>query len=120
MNMNWTFGWLMILLAFVTGATIGLWFHREEFMGGYNSFRRRITRLGHIAFAALGMMNVLYGLAPSEWRSDSAAVLLVIGGFTMPMVCFLTAWREPMRHLFFIPVLTLCSAVVTILIKASS
>ena len=55
---NWYFGWISMLCAFGTGALIGLFFYRDEFLGGYASFRRRILRLGHIAQAALGMMNV--------------------------------------------------------------
>ena len=43
----------------MTGAVLGLRFHRDDFLGGYGSFRRRIVRLGHIAMAALGMINVL-------------------------------------------------------------
>jgi hypothetical protein len=49
-----------VLLAFATGAGLGLFFHRDDFLGGYNSFRRRIVRLGHIALAALGMLNVIF------------------------------------------------------------
>ena len=52
---NWYFGWASILSAFVTGALIGLFFYREDFLGGYMSFSRRILRLGHIAQAALGL-----------------------------------------------------------------
>ena len=64
---NWYVGWSLILAAFVSGAGIGLFFHREDFWGGYASFRRRIVRLGHIALAALGMLNVLFaGLVPAN------------------------------------------------------
>jgi hypothetical protein len=35
----------------------------------------------------------------------------VIGGVAMPAVCFLTGWRKPFRHLFFVPVLALVLAV---------
>ena len=52
--LNWYFGWAAILTAFATGAVLGLFFHREDFLGGYASFRRRILRLVHIALAALG------------------------------------------------------------------
>ena len=62
--LNWQFGWLLVLAAFATGAVMGLSFHREDFLGGYDSFRRRLVRLGHIALAALGMMNVLFALCP--------------------------------------------------------
>ena len=68
-SFNWTFGWLLILSAFLTGAGIGIFFERDDFLGGYGSFRRRLLRLGHISLAALGMLNVLYGLSLS--RADS-------------------------------------------------
>ena len=49
--LNWYAGWILILTAFLTGAGLGLSFHREDFWGGYASFRRRLVRLGHIALA---------------------------------------------------------------------
>jgi hypothetical protein len=114
--MNWYFGWGLILTAFLTGAILGLFFLRDEFLGGYASFRRRILRLGHIALAALGMINVLYSMAPpvpeSSLRSWIASVAFVVGGVTMPAVCFLTAWRAGFRYLFFVPVGALVVAVV--------
>ena len=108
--LNFSAGWWLILAAFATGAGIGLWFHREDFLGGYGSFRRRLARLGHIALAALGGLNVLYGLAPVP---DSAVPgwLLLAGGVAMPAVCFLSAWKPVFRHLFFIPVTLLVSGV---------
>jgi hypothetical protein len=113
---NWYIGWAMILLAFVTGAVLGLFFHREDFLGGYTAFRRRIFRLGHIALAALGMINVLYGLTPMpaepSWRADVASLGFIIGGASMPAVCFLSAWKPAFRHLFFIPVAALIIAVI--------
>ena len=115
---NWYFGWTSILLAFVTGAIIGLFFYKEDFLGGYNSFRRRILRLGHIAQAALGMMNVVAGNSQLSSGVDFPALAvwgLVIGGISMPVVCFLSAWRPACRHLFFVPVTSLIVAVVEIL-----
>ena len=113
--MNWHVGWSLILTAFVTGALLGLFFHREDFLGGYTAFRRRILRLGHIALAALGMINVLYGLSPSSAEASMhariASIGFVVGGITMPAVCFLSAWRAGFRHLFFIPVTALVIAV---------
>jgi hypothetical protein len=113
--LNWYFGWLSVLMAFATGAVIGLFFHREDFLGGYTSFRRRIIRLGHIAQAALGMMNVIYALSPwpgpDRWEASVASAAFVVGGISMPLVCFLSGWRESWRHLFFIPVVSLVVAV---------
>jgi hypothetical protein len=112
---NYLAGWWLILAAFASGAVIGLGFHREEFLGGYGSFRRRLLRLGHIALAALGMLNVLYGLSPGSAGGGLGAFLpgrlLLAGAVAMPLVCFLSAWRMPFRHLFFVPVVLLMSAV---------
>lgn len=120
--LNFTAGWWLILLAFVTGAGIGLGFHREDFLGGYGSFRRRLLRLGHIALAALGALNVLYGLCPVPAPGDGlgawAGRLLLAGAVAMPLVCFLSSWRRPFRHLFFVPVALLLGAALLVLVRA--
>ncbi len=113
---NWYFGWSLILTAFVTGAIIGIFFYDENFLGGYSSFRRRILRLGHIAMAALGTINVLYGLSQmameTSVRPGVAALGFVIGGTTMPLVCFLSSWHVGFRHFFFVPVSALIIAAI--------
>lgn len=112
---NWYFGWGLILIAFTSGAAIGLYFHHDDFLGGYNSFRRRLVRLGHIALAALGIINVLYaqGISPESetTAANVASIAFLVGGATMPAVCFLAAWHPVCRHLFFIPVIALIVAV---------
>ena len=122
--LNWTFGWACILAAFLTGAVIGLGIHRDHFLGGYSSLRRRILRLGHIALAALGMLNILFALAPwpaaDNMPARLASLCFIAGAVLMPAVCFLTAWREPFRHLFFLPIASLIVAVLAVLIGASS
>jgi hypothetical protein len=113
-QLNWYGGWTLVLLAFVAGAMLGLFFHRDDFWGGYASWRRRMARLGHIALAALGIMNAVYALAPV--RGNTAGAALLAGAIAMPAVCFLSAWKKPLRHLFFIPVTLLGLAVVLILV----
>jgi hypothetical protein len=114
-SVNWQFGWCLILSAFVTGGVLGLFFDRQDFLGGYGSFRRRLFRLGHISQAALGMMNALYALGPVEtspaWTSQAASLCFITGGVAMPLVCFLTGWRPGFRHLFPVPVVALALAV---------
>ena len=115
-TLNWYTGWTLLLTAFLTGAGVGMVFHRDDFLGGYTSLRRRMVRLGHIALAALGMLNVMYSMSPwprpGESMSAAASHCFVVGGIAMPTVCFLTGWRKPFRHLFFIPVIALMAAVV--------
>lgn len=119
--LNWCVGWTLVLAAFVSGAVIGMGIHREEFLGGYANLRRRMVRLGHIALAALGMLNVLFALSPMRegMTTTLASACFIAGAVFMPAICFLTAWRDSMRHLFFIPVMALISAVVLTLIGAS-
>ena len=110
-------GWLLILLGFLSGAILGLGFHGDDFLGGYNSFRRRLLRLGHIALVALGALNVLASVTvPVRAYSSIACALLIGGAISMPGVCFLSAWKTSFRHLFFIPVLCLAGGVVLILL----
>jgi hypothetical protein len=66
------------------------------------------VRLGHIALVALGGLNVFWALMPSPsglsptWQA-AASWGFFVGGCTMGPVCFLTAWRWPLRGLFVIP-----------------
>ena len=117
---NWFGGWLLILSGFLSGSLLGLSFHREDFLGGYTSFRRRIIRLGHIALVALGGINVLYGVSPlpqpERWQCLAASMCFLAGGVAMPAVCFLTGWREWFRRFFFVPVAMLVSAVVFVVL----
>ncbi|MCL2640567.1 MAG: hypothetical protein FWD53_06965 [Phycisphaerales bacterium] len=118
-TMNWYGGWAMLLTSFAVGAIVGLSFWRENFMGGYGSWRRRMVRLGHIALAALGILNMVYGLAgvpvTGTWQAQGAGMGLLIGGVAMPTVCFLAAWRMDWRHGFVIPVCALVGAAVCVL-----
>jgi hypothetical protein len=119
-SLSWHVGWGLILSAFLTGAVLGLFFERDDFLGGYGSFRRRLFRLGHVAQAALGMLNVLYALSPSSssptWLDQAAALGFITGGISMPLVCFLSGWRPGFRQLFVVPVAALLLAVLCTLI----
>ena len=119
--LNLYFGWSWVLLGFLSGAAIGLRFHRSDFLGGYDALPRRLVRLGHISLVALGALNVLFALSPvtSDARGTIASWCFVAGGALMPAVCFLSAWREPFRHAFFIPVSALVTAAILTLIGVS-
>jgi hypothetical protein len=113
-------GWTAILLGLLSGTAIGLFFHHEFWLGGYVSWRRRLVRLGHISFLGTGLLNLsfaltvgLLGLEPAPWHASS---LFLLGTASMPAVCFFAAWRKPLRHLFFIPVLSLLGGAVGTLI----
>ncbi len=112
MWLNEAFGWIWVLAGFLSGLGLGLGFHRDDWLGGYGSFRRRLIRLGHISFLGLGILNILFalsgprlGLGTSEMRLASWS--LIIGGIAMPTCCALMAWRRGFYLLFGIPVASL-------------
>jgi hypothetical protein len=51
---------------------------------------------------------------------EVAAVGLVVGAVTMPLTCFLAAWRAPLRQLFPLPVTAVIGAIVSLLAGWSS
>lgn len=106
-ELNLIAGWGGFLAGALTGALLGLFFHQEKWLGGYGSFPRRMMRLGHIACFGLGLINILFAFTaatlPASELAGRASLLLVVGLVTMPLNCFLTAWREWFRHLFFVP-----------------
>lgn len=110
-----------MLAGVLSGGLVGLFFYRDDWMGGYNSWRRRLTRLGHISFFGLGFINLLFAATAAQlplhgvWL-QVASIGLILGAITMPACCFLSAWRKPMRHLFPIPVVSVCTGIVAILI----
>ncbi len=116
---NLLFGWFWMLVGMMGGAMIGLSFHNEKWLGGYGSWRRRMVRLAHVAFFGTGLINIAFALSVRSLADEgeagvllnASAVSLLIGATTMPLVCYGSAWRVGVRHLFFIPVVCLIGAV---------
>jgi hypothetical protein len=107
MMLNLHAAWIGVLLGCVAGAVTGLFFHDEGWLDGYGSWRRRLIRLGHISFFGIGLLNLAFFLTARAVGLGvglgAASALFLIGAVTMPLVCYLSAWRGVFRHLFFIP-----------------
>ena len=104
----------------ISGSIIGLLFHNADWLGGYNSFRRRLVRLAHIAFFGIGILNILFGLTATALSLDASVIrigstALMIAAVTMPANCLLTAWRPSFRHFFFVPVLAVTTGILSVL-----
>ena len=96
-------------MGFVSGCALGLNFHRETWLGGYGSFKRRLYRLGHISFFGLGAVNLMFyftvrSLGAFEGPIRIASWSFVAGALSMPLVCLIMAHRPKWRALFVIPV----------------
>ncbi len=120
LTVNLIGGWAGMLAGVLSGAVVGLLFHRDDWMGGYGSLRRRLTRLGHISFFGLGFLNLLFAATSTQLRLSgncmaTASWGLILGAVTMPVCCFLSAWRKPLRHLFPVPVLSVTTGILSIL-----
>jgi len=114
-------GWSGMLGGVVSGAALGLFFHKENWMGGYASFRRRLARLRHISFFRLGFLNLLLAftnqlIALPDRAASLAAGALIVAAVAMPTCCFLAAWRPSFRHLFAVPVVSVFTGIVATLV----
>jgi len=113
-------GWTGMVFGLLSGAVIGLFFHQEAFAGGYGSFRRRMLRLGHVAFFGIGIINVIFALTLTNTSvvlryPDIASICLIAAAMLMPLICFLTAWKKSFRHIFALPVLAVAIPLVLLL-----
>src|SRR5207249_5947210 len=95
-QLNLVVAWVWILLGFASGFALGLNFHREDWLGGYGSFKRRLYRLGHISFFGLAIINVIFFFTAHALGSGSSFAIIasrgfIVGALTMPACCFLIA-----------------------------
>ena len=113
-DINLWAAWIGILLGLASGTIQGLFFDREDWLGGYGSWPRRLMRLGHISFFGIAFLNLAYAnaiyLLGHAQPAPLPSMLLIAGAVLMPAVCYLAAWRKALRHLFFLPVLSLLGA----------
>jgi hypothetical protein len=120
-QINIVAGWVAMLVGVVMGAAMGWFFHQEQWLGGYGSFRRRMLRLGHISLFGLGFINLLFALsAPAltlpTAHAHIASMSFIAGVITMPGCCLLTVLWKPFRHLFPIPVGCVLIGILAVLI----
>ena len=121
-HLNLTLGWLWILLGFASGMVLGLFFHRENWLGGYASFKRRMYRLAHIFFFGLGAVNLLFWLTMKTLSASSlflavASWAFVVGAIAMPFCCVVMANFPRSRMLFAVPVVSLITGGLSTLLE---
>jgi hypothetical protein len=111
-HFNLILAWLWILLGFAAGMVLGMFFHGENWLGGYGSFKRRMYRLGHISFFGLGVVNLLFCLTAQTFSlagpfTVAASWAFIVGAISMPVCCVVMA-HFPKAHLIFaVPVISL-------------
>jgi hypothetical protein len=111
-ELNLALAWSWVALGLGSGMVLGLFFHREQWLGGYASLKRRLYRLGHISFFGLGVLNLCFYFTVRELAVTGPAVKIaawafVAGAIFMPLCCVLMAHAPRLRPLFAVPVLSL-------------
>ena len=117
--LNLQAAWIGILLGCISGAAQGLFFNRQDWLGGYGSWRRRMIRLGHISFFGIAFLNLAFAFTATLTGNTGGMVwpswLMLAGAIGMPLFCYLSAFEEKLRHGFPLPVLCLTAAVVIVI-----
>lgn len=111
--------WIGMLLGGILGAVQGLFFHKEEWLGGYGSWQRRMMRLGHISFFGIAFINIAFAFTAKSLNIEQEvalpSALFMIGAIGMPLICYLSAFKKIIRHLFFIPALSIIGGVISLI-----
>ncbi|HSU56776.1 MAG TPA: hypothetical protein VLT36_22145 [Candidatus Dormibacteraeota bacterium] len=119
-NINFICGWSGLLLGFLSGTALGMFFHQENWLGGYGSLKRRLYRLGHISFFGLGVVNLMFAFTARNFSlppqvMQLSAAMFIVGAVSMPMCCILMAHYPKTRLLFAVPILSLLTGGIGVL-----
>ena len=108
---NVVFGWVWLLGGLILGAIMGMWSFGGPLaspFGDYTSLPRRLVRLGHVAFMALPMLNILYGYEIDKVKLTKnmkkfGSVSIILGAILMPLLLISAAFYEPIKYLTMLP-----------------
>lgn len=119
-HVNLVAAWIGFLAGALSGLAAGVFFHDKAWLGGYDSWRRRLLRLGHIACFGLGLLNLGYVATlphlPEAPTTALAGGLLVAGLATMTPCCWLAAFLPSSRYAFAIPVCCVAAGTTGVLV----
>ena len=101
---NASFGWASIAAGVLLGLALGLYsfdgpLAAPEVLRDYGGLPRRLLRLSHIAFIALGALNVIYAREPGPGgsRTEPGGKSLLVGSALLPPVLALAAFFPMIR-----------------------
>jgi hypothetical protein len=114
-QINLLAAWIGIVIGIVWGFALGLFFHRDDWLGGYGALKRRLYRLAHISLFGLALINIAFFFTADWLQFVSTATRIASAGFlvgaiSMPVCCVVMAHFPRRRELFLIPVLSLVVA----------
>jgi hypothetical protein len=110
-------GWIFVLGGLVMGLVMGFKFQREDWLGGYGAFPRRMVRLAHVALVALGIINIQFSqsaprLNLSPALAGLASFAFMAAAVLMPACCLWMAARRRHFEIFAAPVVCLAAGLI--------
>ena len=114
---NELFGWISVLAGVALGLYMGQKFQREDWLGGYGSFPRRMVRLAHVALAAIGILKIQFAqsvprLHLNALLETTASLALMAAAVLMPACCLWIASRQRHFEIFAAPVTCLATGLI--------
>lgn len=116
-RLNRAIGLTSLLLGALSGLIIGLWafggpFGEPPALGGYTELPRRLIRLAHIAFFALGILNLvmcrqLADLSLPARTRRWALACMNLGNVLMPTTLLAAAFQPALIYALPVPALAL-------------
>ena len=109
-QINVIFGWIWMGVGLIFGLVLGMRAEGEQWLGGYASLTRRYLRLGHVAFIALSIINILYGREVGSadialYVRSIGSPLMIFGAAGVPLVCISAAFFRKAKYLLPLPAL---------------
>ena len=114
---NELFGWISVLGGLAMGLVIGMKFQREDWLGGYTAFPRRMVRLAHVAMVALGMLNIQFAQSAERMNlslgvAEAASLAFIAAAVLMPACCLWMAFRRGRFEIFAAPISCLAAGLI--------
>jgi hypothetical protein len=120
-EINTLFGWAWMCVGLILGLIMGMRAEGEQWLGGYASLTRRYLRLGHVAFIALSIINILYGqelasVALPNYIKNIASALMIFGAAGVPLTCISAAFLRKTRYFLPLPALAVLIGIIILVI----
>ena len=109
-QINIIFGWAWMCVGLILGLIMGMRAEGEQWLGGYASLTRRYLRLGHVAFIALSIINILYGRELGSagtpfYVKSIGSPLMIFGAVGFPLTCISAAFFRKSKYFLPLPAL---------------
>lgn len=112
-ELNVTFGWLWINAGIISGMIMGLWSFGGPVISpsgfeSYSSLSRRFVRLGHVAFIALSIINILYGreldnVNLPNFLKHTGSYAMIFAAVGIPLGCLGAAFKNSFKYFLALP-----------------